>query len=66
MEEIGLDKLNFNFLPIALSWVNVQLLLTSPRGARPPLFMLNFGFGIKSSLKITEEVPRPVHDKQAP
>ncbi len=57
MESVNL-KLNFS--PMISNCLNIQLLLYSPKGAKPPLFMDNFGFGIIFLMLISFTVPRPL------
>ena len=59
-------NLKLYFSPIISNCLNIQELLDSPRGARPPLLMDNFGFGIILFLLISFIIPKPLQCSQAP
>ena len=66
MVEMGSVNLKPYFSPMISSCLNIQLLLYSPKGAKPPLFIDNLGFGIIFLRLISLTVPRPLQWSQAP
>ena len=59
-------SLNSNFSPIISNCLKIQDDLYSPKGAKPPLLIDSFGFGIILFKLISLTVPNPLQCSQAP